>query len=77
MVRLTVWKATPPLLFAQTVNIVRVMLTDGVPLMIPLLKLSPDGSNGLMLHVSAVPLVTVGVIVAIAIPRINVMFSGL
>ena len=72
MVRLTVWKDAPPVVFAHIVNVVRVMLIVGVPLMTPLLKLKPDGSNGSMLHVSAVPLVTVGVIVTMATPRVMV-----
>ena len=72
MVKLIAWKAAPPEVLAQTVKVVRVMLTVGVPLMTPLLKLNPEGSNGSMLHVSAVPLVTVGVIVTIATPRVNV-----
>ena len=66
------WNDAPPVVFAHTVNIVTVMLTVGVPLMTPLLKFNPDGSNGSMLHVSAVPLVTVGVIVTMATPRVMV-----
>ena len=72
MVKLIAWKAAPPDVLAQTVKVVRVMFTDGVPLMTPLLKFNPDGSNGSMLQVSAVPLVTLGVIVTIATPRVKV-----
>ena len=77
MVMLTVWLAEPPDVFAHTVNMLSVMLTVGVPLMTPSLKLRPAGRSGEMAQLEALPPETDGNSVAICTPRMRVMFSGL
>ena len=49
---LKVAEELPPELLAQTVNSVLVILTVGVPLMVPLSKVKPSGTSGLISHVS-------------------------
>ena len=49
---LKVAEALPPELLAHTVNSVLVMLTVGVPLIVPLSKVKPSGTSGLISHVS-------------------------
>src|SRR5210317_1287077 len=74
---LMVWDTSPPVLLAQTVYMVAVMLTVGVPLMTPSMNRRPEGSAGVMFHEDARPPVRVGESVAICTPRMSVMFSGL
>ena len=52
---LMVAAAEPPELLAYTVNIVVVMLTDGVPLNTPLEKFKPVGRAGWMDQFSTTP----------------------
>ena len=77
MVMLTVWLVAPPEVFAHTVYVLSVMLTVGVPLMTPSLKLRPAGRSGEMDQLEALPPETDGNRVAICTPRIRVKFSGL
>ena len=44
--------ALPPVLLAQTVNSVIVILTVGVPLIVPLSRVKPFGRAGLISQVS-------------------------
>ena len=77
MVMLSVWLAAPPEVLAHTVKMLSVMLTVGVPLMTPSLKLRPAGRSGEMDQLEALPPETDGKSVAICTPRISVRFSGL
>ena len=52
---LRVWLEEPPVLLAQTVNIVVVMLTVGVPEITPLVNVNPAGSEGAIVQVSTIP----------------------
>ena len=49
----------------------------GVPLMAPVLALNaiPNGMDGLMAQLVTVPPLTLGLLVAMAMPLVNVMFS--
>ena len=76
MVMFTVWLAAPPVLFAHTVNMRSVMLTVGVPLMTPSLKLRPAGRSGEMDQPEAFPPESDGESATICTPRIRVRFSG-
>ena len=69
---LTVAEATPPLLFAYTVNMEFVMFTSGVPEITPLLKLRPFGSVGWMDQTSTAPPEYVGDNGDMDILRVNV-----
>ena len=55
IVMLNVILVEPPELFAQTVNNVVVRFTDGVPEITPLLKLSPDGTAGVIAQFATLP----------------------
>ena len=77
MVMLTVVEAGPPLVLAHTVNIVVVMLTSGVPEIVPLSNSKPAGSAGSMAHDSALPPLTVGDSGVIETLRTRVTLYGL
>ncbi len=74
---LTVVEDAPPEVLAQTVNIVVVMLTSGVPEIVPLVKFRPAGSSGVMDQVLTLPPLTVGDSGLIVSLRISVMLYGL
>ena len=74
---LTVVEAEPPEVLAQTVNIVVVMLTSGVPEITPLLKFRPSGRAGSIVHTSTSPPDTVGDSGVIETLRVSVMLYGL
>ena len=54
-VRLNVVETEPPLLFAQTVNIVVVRLTRAMPYTCPLINRTPEGNAGSMAHDATAP----------------------
>ena len=61
----------PPVLFAQMVKEVRLILTNGVPEIIPLLKFKPVGKAGEICHVAALPPETFGYNVIIDTSRVS------
>ena len=73
---LTVVEAAPPDVLAQTVNIVVVMLTSGVPEITPSAKNKPSGSAGVMDQLPTLPPLTVGDSVSIVSLRMSVMLYG-
>ena len=76
MVMLIEAQVFPPLLFAQTMNCVRVKLTSGVPEMIPLSNTKPFGRDGSICHVLGIPPETVGLQRMLASVLVKVWFSG-
>ena len=74
---LTVVEDAPPEVLAQTVNIVVVMLTSGVPEMTPSVKFNPSGRAGVMDQLLTLPPLTVGDSGLIVSLRISVMLYGL
>ena len=78
MVMLTCVEVEPPELLAETVYVTAVVCKFvGVPLMTPVLALNaiPDGMDGLMVQLVAVPPLTVGVLAVMSVPFSSVMFS--
>ena len=78
MVMLTCVEVEPPELLAETVYVTAVVCKFvGVPLMTPVLALNaiPDGMDGLMVQLVAVPPPTVGVLAVMSVPFSSVMFS--
>ena len=78
MVMLTCVEVEPPELLAETVYVTAVVCKFvGVPLMTPVLALNaiPDGMDGLMVQLVAVPPLTLGVLVLMSTPLVRVMFS--
>ena len=78
IVMLTCVEVEPPELLAETVYVTAVVCKFvGVPLMTPVLALNaiPDGMDGLMVQLVAVPPLTLGLLVVIVTPLVNVMFS--
>ena len=71
MVKLIVCEAEPPVLFAQIVYIVSVMLTVGVPEITPPANVRPEGSDGSIAQLSTIP-ERIGVMSIIASPRVIV-----
>ena len=74
---LIVAEAAPPEVLAQTVNILVVMLTSGVPEIVPLVKFRPAGNSGVMDQLLTLPPLTVGDSGLIVSLRISVMLYGL
>ena len=78
MVMLTCVEVEPPELLAETVYVTAVVCKFvGVPLMTPVLALNaiPDGMDGLIVQLVAVPPLTLGVFVLMSTPLVRDMFS--
>ena len=68
----------PPVLVAVTVYVVELLISVGVPEMVPsvVLKLKPPGRLGEMDQVTTAPPLTVGVTDVMAVPLVSVNVDG-
>ena len=68
-------ESDPPELFAQMVKGVRLILTNGVPEITPLLNVKPLGNTGYISQVAAFPPTLIGAISDIVTPLVNATYE--